>query len=246
MPSDSALKRLMQNATYVITFTERQRRWMAAQGIYSGPNTASWPIGVDMKTFRADSPVHRSPDSPHLIYVGRITHNKGVLEAVQAFRAIRDRFPKATLAVIGSHQDLSFVDRIRAYLKGYALEDAVNLPGAVPYEALPKWYAMSDLCIFPSPLESFGFVVVESMACGTPVIALRGSGGPEEIITHGQDGILTDLPNLALEAIRLLSDRARLDRMGACAIDKVRSKYTLEQAVQTFASFLDGLPVGAR
>ena len=237
----------MQNATYVITFTERQRRWMAAQGIYSGHNTASWSMGVDVDTFHPDD-LSRHSDShyPRLLYVGRITHNKGVLEAIQAFRAIRTEFPGAILDVIGSHQDVSFVEQVQAYLEEYDLQDAVNLPGAVPYEELSKWYAAADLLLFPSPLESFGFVVVESMACGTPVIAMRGSGGPEEIIAHGKDGILTDLPNLALDVIRLLRDPTRLSQMGSRAVGKVRAEYTLEQTAQKFASFLDGLPAGIR
>jgi len=113
------------------------------------------------------------------------------------------------------------------------------LRGAVPYEELPQWYAAADLFIFPSPLESFGFVVVESMACGTPVVALRGSGGPEEIITHRVDGILTDLPNLALEAIGLLSNPEHMKQMGDRAVEKINEKYTMEQTVAKLLSLLD-------
>jgi len=119
------------------------------------------------------------------------------------------------------------------------LEDVVSLRGAVPYEELPQWYAAADLFIFPSPLESFGFVVVESMACGTPVVALRGSGGPEEIITHRVDGILTDLPNLALEAIGLLSNPEHMKQMGDRAVEKINEKYTMEQTVAKLLSLLD-------
>ena len=243
VPSSKAYLRMMNNAAYVITHTERQMRWMADEGLYRGDNTICWPVGVDTNVFQNGRAAARQDNNnPRLIYVGRITHHKGVLETIQAFRAIRSEFPYATLDVIGSLYDEPFIFTLKNYLKEYALEDSVNFQGAVPYEELPKWYAAADLFIFPSPLESFGFVVVESMACGTPVIALRGSGGPEEIISHGDDGILSDLPNLALEAISLLKSPERLTRMGTRAVEKVNEKYTMEQTVAKLLGLLDSLP----
>lgn len=239
VPSGEKYQRMMKNAAYVVTFTERQSRWMIDKGIYHGSNMASWPIGVDIKTFQPCPSNSRDRKKPRLIYVGRITHHKGVIEAIQTLRAIRTEFPDATLDVIGSLYDKSFVHRIQGYLTEYELENAVNLQGVIPYEELPKWYAAADLFIFPSPMESFGFVVVESMACGTPVIALRGSGGPEEIIYHGSDGILTDLPNLALEAIGLLKDPGRLSQMGVHAVEKIKNKYTIEQTDSKLLELLD-------
>ena len=239
VPSGEKYQQMMQNAAYVVTFTERQRRWMADEGIYAGDNTASWPMGVDTTIFKAFLSNNQDRKTTRLIYIGRITHNKGVIEAIQALRAIRSEFPDARLDVIGSLYDKPFIHQIQDYLTEYALDDAVNLQGAVPYEELPKWYAAADLFIFPSPLESFGFVVVESMACGTPVIALRSSGGPEEIISHDDDGILTDLPNLALEAIELLKNPTRLDQMGARAVEKSKERYTIEQTTSRLLELLE-------
>lgn len=232
----------MQNARYVITRTERQLRWMADEGLYRGDNTVTWPIGVDTNVFHNPQFAKQNNKNPRLIYVGRITPYKGVVEAIQALRAIKKQFPNATLDVIGSLFEESFINTLQNYITEYALEKSVNLQGAVPYEELPKWYAAADLLIFPSPLESFGFVVVESMACGTPVIALRGSGGPDEIISHGDDGILTDLPNLALEAINLLKNPERLNRMSVLAVEKVHEKYTIEQTVAKLLGLLDNPP----
>lgn len=239
VPSDEKHQRMMQNAAYVVTFTERQRRWMADEGIYAGGNTVSWPMGVDTTTFQARPSNGQNHKRPRLIYVGRITQHKGVIEAIQALRAIRSEFPGVTLDVIGSLYDEPFIRRMQNYLADYALEDAVSLRGAVPYEELPKWYALADLFIFPSPLESFGFVVVESMACGTPVVALRGSGGPEEIIANDIDGMLTDLPNLAMDAVRLLKEPARLAEMGRRAAEKIRTLYPIEQTVRELIEILD-------
>jgi len=240
VPLGKQYQRMMHDANFVITFTERQRLWMMREGIYIGGNMASWSMGVDTRTFQhCHKDRSQERKGPRLLYVGRITHNKGVLEAVQALRAIRTEFPNAMLDIIGSLHDEPFIRKIQGYLEEHTLEDVVSLRGAVPYEELPQWYAAADLFIFPSPLESFGFVVVESMACGTPVVALRGSGGPEEIITHRVDGILTDLPNLALEAIGLLSNPEHMKQMGDRAVEKINEKYTMEQTVAKLLSLLD-------
>lgn len=239
VPRDASQRRCLKEATCVITFTERQRQWMAAEGIYAGDNTRVWTVGVDTRLFYP-RPLRKNPEgNPRLLYVGRIFDHKGVMEAIQALRAIRNEFPHATLDVVGSHQDERFIARLRDYLQEYSLGDAVRLPGAVPYAQLPEWYAATDLLIFPSPLESFGFVVVESMACGTPVVALRGSGGPEEIIANGIDGILTDLPNLAMDVVRLLREPARLAEMGERAAEKIRKLYPIERTVRELIEILD-------
>jgi glycosyltransferase involved in cell wall biosynthesis len=108
--------------------------------------------------------------------------------------------------------------------------EAVDIVGPVSYEELPGWYAAADLFLFPSPSESLGFVLLESMACATPAIALRNSGGPEEIITDGTDGVLTELPNLSREVISLLHNPARLMEFGISAVKRVTGSYTTEHS----------------
>lgn len=240
VPRDASQMQCLNEATYVVTFTERQKKWMSEEGIYSGDNTRILPIGVDIEVFKPGVR-EELQRNPRLIYVGRLFENKGVYEAIQSVRAIRNCIPNITLDIIGSHNDKKFIKKLRNYIREYNLEEFVRLPGAVPYSQLPSLYANADLFIFPSPLESFGFAVVESMACGTPVIALRGSGGPEEIIRHGEDGILTDLPNLAFEAIELLQNPVRLKQMRVCAVKKIQKKYTLEDTVKKFKNLLEDL-----
>lgn len=238
VPRIAAQRRCLQEAACVVTFTDRQRRWMATEGIYTGNNMRVWTVGVDTTLFYVGA--YKVPnESPRLLYVGRIVDNKGAMEAIQALRAIRNEFSNATLVVVGSHQDERFLARVRAYLQEYSLSEAVRLIGAVPYTELPEWYRGADLFIFPSPLESFGFVLIESMACGTPAVVLRGSEGPEEIIANGTDGVITDLPNLATEVIRLLNDPARVAQMSTQAAEKIRTLYPIERTTRELTEILD-------
>jgi D-inositol-3-phosphate glycosyltransferase len=61
--------------------------------------------------------------------------------------------------------------------------------GLVKQPDLPLFYSAADVCVVPSYYESFGLVALESLACGTPVVATK-VGGAESIIQHGQTGYL--------------------------------------------------------
>ena len=73
---------------------------------------------------------------------------------------------------------------------------------------LPFFYSAADLCIVPSYYESFGLVVLESLACGTPVVATN-VGGAESVIRHGETGyVVTDNdPGGLADKISLLLSR---------------------------------------
>ena len=64
------------------------------------------------------------------------------------------------------------------------------LVGTVDQVDLVPYYQKADLLLLPSEHESFGMVMVEAMACGTPVAALKGSGGPDEVVEDGINGLL--------------------------------------------------------
>ena len=72
---------------------------------------------------------------------------------------------------------------------------------------LPFFYSAADLCVVPSYYETFGLVVLESLACGTPVVATQ-VGGAESVIRHGETGYVVrdnDPYSLADNISRLLS-----------------------------------------
>ena len=102
------------------------------------------------------------------------------------------------------------------------IADRVEFVGAVDQARLPLYYAAADATVIPSLYESFGLVAVESMACGTPVVAAR-VGGLATTIQDGQTGYLIPWPDPALYADRLgalLGDsalRQRLGERGLCA-----------------------------
>ena len=65
----------------------------------------------------------------------------------------------------------------------------IDFVGRVDHDELPLYYNAADVCVVPSYYESFGLVALESMACGTPVVASRVGGLPT-LVHHGHTGYL--------------------------------------------------------
>jgi D-inositol-3-phosphate glycosyltransferase len=85
---------------------------------------------------------------------------------------------------------------------------------------LPLYYAATNFTVVPSRYESFGLVAIESMACGTPVVASR-AGGLAYTVEDGRNGFLVpygDAPTLAATLDRALNDRAALPALRAGAL----------------------------
>jgi len=151
---------------------------------------------------------------PLLISVGHLVERKGNHLIVQAMPAIRRSHPQARLLIVGEGEERPALERLVAQL---GLGDAVTLTGAVPNEQLARWYSAADALVLASSREGWANVLLEAMACGTPVVATRIWGTPE-VVTGPAAGVLVDdrsAPALAEGVQRLLAappDRAAVRR----------------------------------
>lgn len=180
------------------------------------------------------------PDRPRLIAVGRLERQKGfdiLLDAVARLRV------PASLAIVGQGAE---EQALREQARRLGVEDRVVLAG---FRENPFPYvAAADLFVLSSRWEGFGHVVVEAMACGSPVLATRCPSGPDEIITDGVDGRLCEVGSpdaLARHIDELLADadmrkryaeRAR-ESLGTFDVSAIVRRYEalFERAVETCA-----------
>jgi D-inositol-3-phosphate glycosyltransferase len=153
------------------------------------------PCGVDLQAFSPGSAEDRlaarrlvAPGStPMLLFVGRLDPIKGLdllLESVALMRT-----PVRLTIVGGNPAGDPEVDRLRAHVEELGLTGRVRFPGAVPQPELRNYYRAADALVVASRYESFGLAAVESLACGTPVVAAQVGGLPS-IICDGENGIL--------------------------------------------------------
>ena len=189
------------------------------------------PPGVDLSHFYPIPPdeakeyVGVPPEKRLLLFVGRIEPLKGIKTLLRAIRNLQNNGgveKDLCLAVIGG--DLNDRDgketeemRLLHQLRDeYDLQDMVTFLGKRSQDSLPYYYSAAEMCIMPSHYESFGMVALESMACGTPVIASL-VGGLIHLVEDGVTGyhIPVDDPVALSERIAgLLQDKALRYRMG--------------------------------
>ncbi len=156
--------------------------------------------GVNKDLFhRVDTERARMPGTPGavLLYVGRIEPVKGLMDVVTALDGLRGRAPdlfaRLGLVVVGGgSKDRDFphnpeIARIRASVERLNLAKKIHFLGSLPQEELKRYYSAADALVVPSLYESFGLVVVESLACGSPVLVSR-IGKMQSIVKDGCTG----------------------------------------------------------
>jgi len=171
-----------------------------------------WQRGVDTESFHPnlanramrDRLSQGHPDDPLLIYVGRLSAEKGI----DRIKPVLEAIPHARLALVGDGP-------YREELKTLFADLPVNFVGYLQGADLGSAYASADAFVFPSLTETLGLVVLEAMAAGCPVIAANAGGIPD-IVTDGENGFLFDPANNngAIEATqRLLANQLEREKL---------------------------------
>jgi glycosyltransferase involved in cell wall biosynthesis len=159
--------------------------------------------------------------SDDLLYFGRIHPDKGTREAIDTARAAGRR-----LHIYGLIQDQGYYEReVLPHIDGVTVLYNGTVGGEARVKALGEAYALLHLINFDEP---FGLSVVEAMACGTPVIAIR-RGSMLEIIDHGRTGFLVDRAEDAIVAVGRVGEIDRRATSQAVAqrfsVDRMADEY---------------------
>ncbi len=189
-----------------------------------GKNSLVSYIGVDNKMFK---PLHLEREN-YVLSVGTCIPPKGYDFLIRSISEIpKDIRPE--LVIVGNSSDELWVE----YLRTFAEEKEVDLDilTQISDEELIKLYNRAKLVVYAPYLEPFGYVPLEAMACGTPVVGVK-EGGLRESILHNKTGLLTqrDEKDFAKAVIKLMQDKQLWNRFSQTGIRYIDSVWTLEKA----------------
>lgn len=200
------------------------------------------PPGVDTGVFHPAARGQPIAEAPYILSVGRFSDprkNSGLLlEAYARMCAGPGEWPRLVMA--GS----SGLDKNgRAHLQALGLCDRVEFRHSPSQDELAKLYRGALGFVLSSDEEGFGMVVIEAMASGIPVVATR-CGGPDGIITDGEDGFLVDRDDavaLAARLARIAREPSLREEMGRKARATVDARYCEKVAIRPFLEVYDAL-----
>lgn len=212
------------SADRVLCYTETDRDRLQNQKITAPISVVH--NGIDCSTFR---PIDSHSAKPQLLYVGRLKESKGVHRIIAAFEKLQHEHPELTLTIVGEGPMGKTLEDL---CDESGIADRVEFRGEVPNEQLPEVYSESRVFVLPSDAEGLPRTVLESLACGTPVVTsdlpqlesvVSGCGyrvNPESI-----DDLATAIERLVTdeETYREFRDRGR---------SRVESEYSWAETVR--------------
>ncbi len=215
--------------------------------------------GVDKKCFHKG---YIAKTGKQLLYVGRISPERGVHILLAAFKKIKRFYPQLRLALVGSHA-VSDADQIvsistdphvkalekyfnsqyiKKLKKKYETND-VQFLGAMPQSKIVKYHQNADVFVSPSiAAECAGIATIEALGCGLPVVASR-HGCMRQFIDHEKNGLLVQRNNvdvLADALMNILHDKDSRQQMSEHALDSSR-QYCWKDTTRVLKSLYQGL-----
>lgn len=213
----------------VFVLNTDQQKWLISPEMKFNPDkvklTAHWvddiftPQDVDkQQMFGIDN------NSPVLLYVGRISAEKGIMELPRIYKKVQKVHPDIKMVIVGQGPASESLKK--------ELPDAIYFDW-VDHDKLPAFYSAADLLVFPSKFDTFSCVVLEALNCKLPVVAYK-TKGPKDIILHQKNGYLVDSEKGMVEAIlSYLGDNNLHDSFRSAALARAKD-YKVDLIINDF------------
>lgn len=227
LSSEGAAKEYYQNAHHIIVHTKFQKKQMLQLETFKNLKIRIMPLGVDTDIF---FPLPRNRPEIELLFVGRITRLKQIELCIETLAfLLKHQKKEVSLTIVGPVSDSTYYTELKTLATQLGISDHLNFVETIEQNYLVAYYQKADILLLPSAHESFGMVMVEAMACGTPVAALKGAGGPDEIIEDGGNGILATKNTFSQRVLELVESEKIRKKLGSNARMQVEQKWSLVQ-----------------
>ncbi len=233
-------------ASAIIAVSENLKRDIVERTPLRASKTRVIYNGVDIEAFQLPRSSelrqqHGLPDDCVIIgSLGNIRPAKGYDVLIRAAARIKDTRPEVRFVIAGQGRK-GLSEQLEALRRELGVEEQVIFHGFAGDPA--AFLANLDLFLLPSTSEGFSIATIQAMAAGLPVIVTR-SGGPQEIVTHNDDGWMVEpgRPDEIADAVaRLVSDPPLRQRLADQGRTRVESTFSLAAMLQAYYSLYETL-----
>lgn len=173
-------------------------------------------------------------------YVGRLSKVKGILNLIEAMPFVLKGRVDTSFVICGEG---GLVNEVEKIIKAEGVEAHVRSIGWVAHQDVPQYLNELKLLVLPSFTEGLPNVILEAMACGTPVLATRVGAIPD-IIKDGETGFLlksNDPKHIADKIVELLNKPELLEKVSENAYEWVRQNFSKEKTIKLWQEILQQL-----
>ena len=229
-----------------VTYSLASRLVVNVPGLLKQPWLAKYkskvfPLTIADRFVSADFQISRPLNQRQTIvgYIGRMSREKGVLNLVKAIPLLCNQMSGVKFLLGG---DGPLLEQVREELAGLIPQDQATVPGWIPYSELPGYLNDMKLLVLPSYYEGLPNIVLEAMACGTPVLATRVGAVPD-IIADAETGFIMEDNSpefIARSIIRALNhpNLGQISQKGSALIEK---EYRYDVLRARYESIIAGL-----
>jgi len=199
---NAIIKFSIERSKTVITVSQYVRQDIINRYDISPEKICAIHIGVDHQFANFSSSnieifkIRKGLSEPFILFLGTIEIRKNIEGLLKSYARWYKREKKIPVLVIGGGMGWQH-QKIVQLVEKFGLENMVVFTGYIPQEELPYWYNAATFFVLPSLFEGFGIPILESMACGTPVITSNVTSMPE---VAGDAAILVDPTNIEMLA----------------------------------------------
>ncbi|MFC2019126.1 glycosyltransferase [Chloroflexota bacterium] len=215
---------LVKNCQRIIATTEREKGELIRHYGAGGEKISVVPCGVNLDLFK---PIDRASarrelgldGMPIIVFAGRIDPLKGIDQLLCAMTYLENGYRPRLLIIGGDEHSQGEMARLKRLARDLKIGSSCSFLGRIEHEKLPYFYSAASACIVPSYYENFGLVAIESLACGTPVVA-TDVGNLRGIIRQGETGYVVkdNSPRELAGGIDILLARPEPSRQSVLAI----------------------------
>lgn len=234
------IREYYRGAHHLLVHTKIQKEKMMGMEVFRDLDIRIFPLGVDCNFFSPRSFERPDNNKISLLFIGRIVELKRIQLAIEVVKRLVDIGRDANLTIVGPVVSKTYYLYLKELVKKYSLQEHIIFTGYQDHVKLRDILLRTDMLLLPSENETFGMVIVESMACGVPVAGVKGGHGPDEVIKDGVNGVLTTADHFVDAVIQfLLMNRDELNHAKEAARQTVLSKYSIEETYRVLKKSIE-------